>query len=172
MFRTGTSSPAGLYKREPESSASVLHRLREDPVLNRFGENSQSLASPEDSVLHRLRSPEAGRMITEVNRCGRKSPNSLCKVLQALKSFFQMWKIARSPEAPAGVRECAGCTKKIHSQFLLRAVSLKLFHLKVRNVKTICHFKVEQYWHEDCLKCGCCNCRLGEVSTNMIPWWF
>ena len=88
MFRTGTSSPAGLYKREPESSASVLPRLREDPVLHRFGENSQSLASPEDSVLHRPHSPEAGRMITEVNRCGRKSPNSLCKVLQALKSFF------------------------------------------------------------------------------------
>ena len=26
--------------------------------------------------------------------------------------------------------------------------------------------KVEQYWHEDCLKCGCCNCRLGEVSAD------
>ena len=151
-------------------------------MLHRLGENSQSLASPEDSVLHRPHSQEAGRMITEVNRCGRKSPNSLCKVLQVF-SFLQMWKIARSPEAPAGVRECAGCTKKIHSQFLLRAVSLKLFHLKVKNVKTICYlkveqycycycyFKVEQYWHEDCLKCGCCNCRLGEVSTNMIPWW-
>ena len=25
---------------------------------------------------------------------------------------------------------------------------------------------VDQYWHEDCLKCGCCDCRLGEVSGN------
>merc|ERR1711953_974486 len=98
----------------------VLHRLREDPVLHRLGENSQSLASPEDSVLHRPHSPEAGRMITEVNR---------------------------SPEAPAGVRECAGCTKKIHDKFVLRAV--------------------EQYWHEDCLKCGCCNCWLGEVGQSL-----
>ena len=58
MFRTGTSSPAGLYKRETESSASVLPRLREDPVLHRLGENSQSLASPEDSVTPLPRSGE------------------------------------------------------------------------------------------------------------------
>ena len=25
---------------------------------------------------------------------------------------------------------------------------------------------VDQYWHEDCLKCGCCDCRLGEVSLG------
>merc|ERR1712088_397580 len=50
-------------------------------------------------------------------------------------------------EAPAGVRECAGCSKKIHSQFFL--------------------FAVDQYWHEDCLKCGCCNCRPGEVGQSL-----
>merc|ERR1719192_1044706 len=55
--------------------------------------------------------------------------------------------VTRSPEAPAGVRECAGCSKKIHSQFFL--------------------FAVDQYWHEDCLKCGCCNCRLGEVGQSL-----
>ena len=23
------------------------------------------------------------------------------------------------------------------------------------------------YWHEDCLKCGCCDCRLGEVGHSL-----
>ena len=24
------------------------------------------------------------------------------------------------------------------------------------------------YWHEDCLKCGCCDCRLGEVGSTLF----
>jgi len=23
------------------------------------------------------------------------------------------------------------------------------------------------FWHEDCLKCGCCDCRLGEVGSTL-----
>ncbi|KAK9752767.1 LIM domain [Popillia japonica] len=41
----------------------------------------------------------------------------------------------------AGPRECAGCGKRITERFLLKALDL--------------------FWHEDCLKCGCCDCRLG-----------
>jgi len=47
----------------------------------------------------------------------------------------------------AGPQECAGCGKKIHDKFLLKAL--------------------EMYWHEDCLKCGCCDCRLGEVGHSL-----
>lgn len=47
----------------------------------------------------------------------------------------------------AGPRECAGCRKQITERFLLRALDL--------------------YWHEDCLKCGCCDCRLGEVGSTL-----
>ncbi|CAB0033844.1 unnamed protein product, partial [Trichogramma brassicae] len=25
---------------------------------------------------------------------------------------------------------------------------------------------LDMYWHEDCLKCGCCDCRLGEVGST------
>ncbi|XP_063927654.1 LIM domain only protein 3-like isoform X1 [Zophobas morio] len=46
-----------------------------------------------------------------------------------------------------GVRECAGCGKRITERFLLKALDL--------------------YWHEDCLKCGCCDCRLGEVGSTL-----
>lgn len=45
------------------------------------------------------------------------------------------------------VHECAGCCKLITERFLLKALDL--------------------YWHEDCLKCGCCDCRLGEVGSTL-----
>lgn len=44
-------------------------------------------------------------------------------------------------------RECAGCSKRITERFLLKALDL--------------------FWHEDCLKCGCCDCRLGEVGSTL-----
>ena len=42
---------------------------------------------------------------------------------------------------------CAGCGKNIQDRYLLRAL--------------------DQLWHEDCLKCGCCDCRLGEVGSTL-----
>lgn len=50
--------------------------------------------------------------------------------------------------ATGGIQhECAGCGKLITERFLLRALDL--------------------FWHEDCLKCGCCDCRLGEVGSTL-----
>ncbi|CAG7817950.1 unnamed protein product [Allacma fusca] len=42
---------------------------------------------------------------------------------------------------------CAGCGKRIVDRFLLKALDM--------------------FWHEDCLKCGCCDCRLGEVGSTL-----
>ncbi|XP_006817234.1 LIM domain only protein 3-like isoform X2 [Saccoglossus kowalevskii] len=50
-------------------------------------------------------------------------------------------------DAPLEKRNCAGCKKKIKDRYLLKAL--------------------EQYWHEDCLKCACCDCRLGEVGSTL-----
>ncbi|XP_060530556.1 LIM/homeobox protein Lhx8-like isoform X2 [Cylas formicarius] len=47
----------------------------------------------------------------------------------------------------SGTKECAGCGKRITERFLLKALDL--------------------FWHEDCLKCGCCDCRLGEVGSTL-----
>ena len=27
---------------------------------------------------------------------------------------------------------------------------------------------LDQLWHEDCLKCSCCDCRLGEVGSTLF----
>uniref|UniRef100_A0A8D0IN54 LIM domain only protein 3 n=1 Tax=Sus scrofa TaxID=9823 RepID=A0A8D0IN54_PIG len=43
---------------------------------------------------------------------------------------------------------CAGCNRKIKDRYLLKAL--------------------DKYWHEDCLKCACCDCRLGEHLTRCL----
>lgn len=48
-------------------------------------------------------------------------------------------------------------------------------HLRFWLTWTICYFiffryllkALDMYWHEDCLKCGCCDCRLGEVGSTL-----
>jgi len=42
---------------------------------------------------------------------------------------------------------CAGCGVSITDRYLLKAVN--------------------KFWHEDCLKCGACDCRLGEVGSTL-----
>ena len=46
------------------------------------------------------------------------------------------------------MQECAGCGCVISERYLLRAL--------------------DRFWHEDCLKCSCCNCRLGEVGSTLF----
>ena len=54
---------------------------------------------------------------------------------------------AETQKTSGGPQECAGCGKKIQDRYLLKALDM--------------------YWHEDCLKCGCCDCRLGEVGSTL-----
>ena len=67
--------------------------------------------------------------------------------------FFYFSKMTMSVKAETqktsgtGPQECAGCGKKIQDRYLLKALDM--------------------YWHEDCLKCGCCDCRLGEVGSTL-----
>ncbi|XP_014361813.2 LIM domain only protein 3 isoform X1 [Papilio machaon] len=50
-------------------------------------------------------------------------------------------------QPPPQPQICAGCSKVITERYLLKAL--------------------DQLWHEDCLKCGCCDCRLGEVGHTL-----
>ena len=43
---------------------------------------------------------------------------------------------------------CSACKKAIRERYLLKAL--------------------DQFWHEDCLKCSCCDCRLGEVGSTLF----
>lgn len=51
------------------------------------------------------------------------------------------------PAPMMAAKECAGCGKRIVERYLLKALDI--------------------FWHEDCLKCGCCDCRLGEVGSTL-----
>ena len=40
----------------------------------------------------------------------------------------------------------------------------------MRYIVWCCRFllkALDLFWHEDCLKCGCCDCRLGEVGSTL-----
>ncbi|XP_067012342.2 LIM domain only protein 3 [Anabrus simplex] len=71
----------------------------------------------------------------------------LCKPIFTNRSSMTMDVKAESQKNTSTPQECAGCGKKITERFLLKALDL--------------------FWHEDCLKCGCCDCRLGEVGSTL-----
>ncbi|XP_066295694.1 rhombotin-2-like [Branchiostoma lanceolatum] len=43
--------------------------------------------------------------------------------------------------------QCGGCSKSISDRYFLKAM--------------------DEYWHEDCLSCDLCGCRLGEVGRHL-----
>jgi hypothetical protein len=44
-------------------------------------------------------------------------------------------------------KTCANCMQCIRDRFMLKAL--------------------DRYFHEDCLKCACCDCRLGEMDCKL-----
>ncbi|XP_076235944.1 LIM domain only protein 3 [Calliopsis andreniformis] len=61
-----------------------------------------------------------------------------------------MMDVSKSEPSKNGTEQqkCAGCGKVITERFLLNALDM--------------------LWHEDCLKCSCCNCRLVEVGSTLF----
>lgn len=55
---------------------------------------------------------------------------------------------ASSATSQEQLNVCAACLKPIKERYLLVAL--------------------DQKWHEDCLKCACCDCRLGEVGSSLF----
>lgn len=54
----------------------------------------------------------------------------------------------RKKQAAQATNTCAACHKPIRERYLLVAL--------------------DKQWHEDCLKCACCDCRLGEVGSSLF----
>lgn len=73
--------------------------------------------------------------------------------LTPLRAFaFLTSSLCREPvdevlQMPPSLLTCGGCQQSIGDRFFLKAI--------------------EQYWHEDCLSCDLCGCRLGEVGRRL-----
>ncbi|XP_041973064.1 LIM domain only protein 3 isoform X1 [Aricia agestis] len=94
-------------------------------------------------------------------QCERRTPQQLggSPGLDSQMLAMDVTKEARASPLPAAAPSgaapaqqpqpqiCAGCSKVITERYLLKAL--------------------DQLWHEDCLKCGCCDCRLGEVGHTL-----
>ncbi|XP_015255324.1 PREDICTED: LIM domain only protein 3 isoform X1 [Cyprinodon variegatus] len=78
--------------------------------------------------------------------CGFRSDGaSAAQQMQKREQSFGIQMLTVQPDTkPKG---CAGCSRKIKDRYLLKAL--------------------DKYWHEDCLKCACCDCRLGEVGSTL-----
>ncbi|CAM4521889.1 unnamed protein product [Leuciscus chuanchicus] len=75
-------------------------------------------------------------------RISLEAESSLLAVNSALKGVPML-----SVQPKGKQKGCAGCNRKIKDRYLLKAL--------------------DKYWHEDCLKCACCDCRLGEVGSTL-----
>ncbi|XP_054093923.1 LIM domain only protein 3 isoform X1 [Callithrix jacchus] len=86
-------------------------------------------------------------ILCEPSLCGCKDTTtkgwSINSARDSLLECIQMLSVQPDTK-PKG---CAGCNRKIKDRYLLKAL--------------------DKYWHEDCLKCACCDCRLGEVGSTL-----
>lgn len=63
-------------------------------------------------------------------------------------------------------QECGGCGKFITDRYLMWNIIISIQESKfVRNRYLL--RALDLYWHEDCLKCGCCDCRLSENGSTL-----
>lgn len=92
-------------------------------------------------------------------------PVPTCLSLGLILLFLLAWKLSewvsliqglshpfREPvdevlQIPPSLLTCGGCQQNIGDRYFLKAI--------------------DQYWHEDCLSCDLCGCRLGEVGRRL-----
>jgi hypothetical protein len=104
------------------------------------------------------------------------------RLINILKYFFQI----------ENLQKCFGCISvrkqcfhhnhvpQIHIQIcacvytymhkwlsFLLALSVLFRHEDMKQLKCGVFQALDVFWHEDCLKCGCCDCRLGEVGSTL-----
>ncbi|KAG7276669.1 hypothetical protein CRUP_032018 [Coryphaenoides rupestris] len=96
-----------------------------------------------DEELHQSTSPASPTPLEpRTDRLGSDSPFLRTMVLEKEEGVPML-----SVQPKGKQKGCAGCNRKIKDRYLLKAL--------------------DKYWHEDCLKCACCDCRLGEVGSTL-----
>eukprot|EP00095_Tigriopus_kingsejongensis_P012181 maker-scaffold921_size81085-snap-gene-0.13 protein:Tk12181 transcript:maker-scaffold921_size81085-snap-gene-0.13-mRNA-1 annotation:"lim domain only protein 3-like isoform x1" len=56
----------------------------------------------------------------------------------------------------------------VHWLAMVDRFSSFIFLQWLRHLATYMLKALDVFWHEDCLKCGCCDCRLGEVGSTLF----
>ncbi|CAD6240114.1 GSCOCG00002510001-RA-CDS [Cotesia congregata] len=64
-------------------------------------------------------------------------------------------------------QDCAGCGKAITESESIRTGIINNQYIKCSKLCLYLLKALDMLWHEDCLKCGCCNCRLGELGSTL-----
>lgn len=98
--------------------------------------NEPGIVPPPTSYLHRQLSSGLHHQQQQ-----QQFHNYQHQAMQGNESHVQAATASNANPTPV----CSGCHRAILERYLLRAL--------------------DQHWHEDCLKCNACECRLGEVGS-------
>lgn len=77
-------------------------------------------------------------------------PPAACLTMMTLSltlGFLSREPVDEVLQIPPSLLTCGGCQQNIGDRYFLKAI--------------------DQYWHEDCLSCDLCGCRLGEVGRRL-----
>uniref|UniRef100_A0A1A9WVC3 LIM zinc-binding domain-containing protein n=1 Tax=Glossina brevipalpis TaxID=37001 RepID=A0A1A9WVC3_9MUSC len=131
--------------------ANVRIQMHEIPILPRLIPITSSFALSENAVSNVLSKSIGDDMMTM--DITKTEPNVGSNSIQnshnnnASSGNTNSITSAANNNNNSGSQLCAGCGKHIQDRYLLKALDM--------------------LWHEDCLKCGCCDCRLGEVGSTL-----
>ncbi|KAH9424166.1 Protein with similarity to mammalian ELMO [Dermatophagoides pteronyssinus] len=85
---------------------------------------------------------------TQQQQQQNSSNNSGTKSSKFIQNSHHQLHQQQKPKSSSPPPKCFGCHKPILERYFLKAL--------------------DQIWHEDCLKCSCCNCRLGEIGSTLF----
>lgn len=106
--------------------------------------NEHFTGSGSSSSRNRSSSTQQQQQQNSSNNSGTKSSKFIPNSHHQHHQQQQQQKSKSSSPPP----KCFGCHKPILERYFLKAL--------------------DQIWHEDCLKCSCCNCRLGEIGSTLF----
>lgn len=132
-----------------EMSKSRLANLKEELSVVLVGEQQEK-----NSKLRLVEEPaKTSKMKLKLkanDRCEQQhqQPASQCKRNRRPDKQQDSPKATTISDKQTTSNVCAACLKPIKERYLLVAL--------------------DKHWHEDCLKCACCDCRLGEVGSSLF----
>jgi len=144
MLEMESSQPLSPYsnqQQEPVQATSIAELLRTPPIQTNSAEGPPLMAMHSPMMLqmgpNSSAAPNVNGFIHPHNN------NHLQKPFHPIRPQMKIEKTDPS-EKPY---HCARCAQRIVDKYLLKAL--------------------DQYWHEDCLKCDCCHARLGEMGDKL-----
>lgn len=157
-----SNSQAAMSQLQPQNQPQAGLQTRKRQKL--CGQQQPARTSPAKSEAEEAEEAEeeeelVEEVLEEVEEAAEEVENRLRQELEAQRQQVGAAELGASQTqrlkqeankalGPVGANVCAACARPIRERYLLEALG--------------------KQWHEDCLKCACCDCRLGEVGSSLF----